>query len=171
MVRWSLALPLAVALIAGRICFAAEAPRPPAEPVVKEHGKASFYANKFQGRKTATGERFRQRGKTAASKTLPLGTKAKVTNTRTGKSTTVRINDRGPFVDGRVIDLSKRAAEEIGLKEDGVAPVVVEARPSAQATPELKQKVEEHAVQQASGAPPPAGLAPARVQQAAVPEE
>jgi rare lipoprotein A len=169
MVRWSRTLPLAAALVAGRICCAAEAPHPPAEPVVEERGEASYYANKFQGRKTANGERFRQRGKTAASKTLPLGTKAKVTNAKTGKSTTVRINDRGPFVDGRVIDLSKGAAEEIGLKEDGVAPVVVEARPSAQPTPELKQKVEEHAVQQASGAAPPSG--PARVQQAAVPEE
>jgi rare lipoprotein A len=161
MARWLAALPLA-ALSLAHGSMAAE-PNRPTEPVVKEHGKASVYANKFQGRKTATGERFKQRGKTAASKTLPLGTKVKVTNAQTGKSTVVRINDRGPYVDGRVIDLSATAAEEIGIKEGGVAPVIVEARPSAQPTPELKEKVKEHAVQQASDAAP---SGPERVQEA-----
>src|SRR4051812_43165293 len=132
MSKWLIALPLVAALAIVTHGAAGEEGKAPAEPGVKQHGKASFYSNKVQGKKTATGERFQQREKTAASKTLPLGTRVKVTNQDTGKSTTVRINDRGPYVHDRVIDLSAGAAKEIGLKEEGVAPVVVEARPSAQ---------------------------------------
>ena len=86
-------------------------------------GKASYYAGKFIGRKTANGEIFVKNKRTAASKTLPFGTKVKVTNLTNGKSVKVRINDRGPFVAGRDIDLSWLAAKKIGMLDQGVAPV------------------------------------------------
>ena len=89
-------------------------------------GKASFYADKFEGLPTASGERYRHNKLTAAHKTLPFGTVVKVTNTATGKSINVTINDRGPYVKGRVIDLSKRAAEELGFILDGIADVQIE---------------------------------------------
>ncbi|OEY67611.1 septal ring lytic transglycosylase RlpA family protein [Marinobacter sp. X15-166B] len=91
-----------------------------------ETGLASYYAMKFQGRQTANGERFNQSASTAAHKTLPFGTRVKVTNSRNGKSVVVRINDRGPFVRGRVIDLSRSAFERIGNLDTGVIPVKVE---------------------------------------------
>jgi rare lipoprotein A len=89
-------------------------------------GTASYYGGKFHGRKTASGERFNQNGLTAAHKTLPLGTKVRVTNLRNGESVDVKINDRGPFHKGRVIDLSKGAAREIGMVSAGTAKVKVE---------------------------------------------
>jgi rare lipoprotein A len=92
---------------------------------VSETGKASYYADKYDGRKTSNGEVFRQRKLTAAHKTLPFGTKVRVTNVNTGKSVKVRINDRGPFIEGRIIDLSKRAAKKIDLTQSGVAPVKI----------------------------------------------
>ncbi len=88
-----------------------------------QQGKASYYAGNFIGRKTANGEIFAKNKKTAASKTLPFGTKVKVTNLSNGKSVKVRINDRGPFVAGRDIDLSWLAAKRIGMLDQGVAPV------------------------------------------------
>lgn len=91
--------------------------------VITQQGKASYYANKFKGRRTANGEIFRQHKRTAASLTIPFGTKVKVTNLRNGKSVKVRINDRGPYVKGRIIDLSKKAARRIDMIQDGVAPV------------------------------------------------
>ncbi len=122
------------------------------EPVIVHEGKGSFYSDKFHGRKTATGEKFDQNKPTAASKELPLGSKATVTNEETGKSTEVIVNDRGPHVPGRVIDLSKKAAKDIGLdKEDGLAPVRVEAKPSEQPTEEAKEKVEEKAEKVSAG--------------------
>jgi len=92
---------------------------------ITESGKASYYADKFQGRKTANGEKFRQSKKTAAHRTLPFGTKVTVKNLSNGKTVKVRINDRGPFVAGRTIDLSKRAAKKIGMIQAGVAPVEI----------------------------------------------
>lgn len=92
----------------------------------KETGKASFYAMKFQSRKTASGERFDQSAKTAAHKKLPFGTKVKVTNVKNGKSVIVRINDRGPFVRGRIIDLSRSAFSNIGNTSAGVIDVKIE---------------------------------------------
>jgi rare lipoprotein A len=89
-------------------------------------GEASVYADKFQGRKTANGERFDQRKLTAASRTLAFGSVVKVTNKNTGKSVKVRINDRGPYAKGRVIDLSKAAAVSIGMHPRGLAPVIIE---------------------------------------------
>jgi len=91
-----------------------------------ESGYASWYGGKFQGRKTASGEIFDTHQLTAAHKTLPFGSIVRVTNQENGKSVEVRINDRGPFVEGRIIDLSMAAAMEIGMLGSGVAPVEIE---------------------------------------------
>ena len=90
-----------------------------AEPIVWRSGVASYYGSRFHGRRTANGERFDMNAYTAAHKTLPFGTKVRVTNPNTGKSVVVRINDRGPFTRGREIDLSRRAATELGLIQRG----------------------------------------------------
>ena len=89
-------------------------------------GMASWYGPNFHGRRTANGERYNQNGYTAAHKSLPFGTRVKVTNVRTGQSVMVRINDRGPFIRGRVIDLSAGAARAIGVHSSGIAPVKLE---------------------------------------------
>lgn len=89
-------------------------------------GRASWYGPGFDGRRTANGERFNQNALTAAHKTLPFGTQVKVTNLSNGKSVVVRINDRGPYSHGREIDLSKGAAQQIGLISAGVANVRLE---------------------------------------------
>ena len=92
----------------------------------KRAGIASFYADMFTGRKMADGTRMDPNADNAASRTLPLGTTAKVTNLETGQSAEVTIQDRGPYVKGRIIDLSPATAREIGLdRRDGVANVVV----------------------------------------------
>lgn len=87
---------------------------------------ASHYNDKFNGRKTASGEIFSNSKLTAANKTLPFGTKVKITNIKNGKSVVVRINDRGPFVKGRAFDLSKAAFSEIANIKSGVIPVKYE---------------------------------------------
>lgn len=92
---------------------------------ITEVGKASYYADMFKGRKTANGEIFRQWKKTAAHRTLPFGTKVTVKNLSNGRKVKVRINDRGPYVKGRMIDLSKKAAKEIGMIDAGVADVEI----------------------------------------------
>ena len=89
-------------------------------------GKASFYAKKFSGRKTASGERLHHDSLTCAHRTYPFGTQLKVTNPANGKSVIVRVTDRGPYVKGRIIDLSVRAARELGIISQGIAPVIVE---------------------------------------------
>ena len=92
----------------------------------KRMGKASFYAKQFAGKPMANGAPMDPAGDNAASKTLPLGTTAKVTNLETGKSAVVTIQDRGPYVPGRIVDLSPATARRIGITErKGVAPVVV----------------------------------------------
>ena len=92
----------------------------------KRVGKASFYAKKFAGRKMADGSTMKQQGNNAASKTLPLGTTAKVTNLETGQSAVIKIQDRGPHIKGRIVDLSPVTAQKIGIdKEEGVAKVEV----------------------------------------------
>jgi len=96
---------------------------------VKQVGKASWYGAKQQGKQTASGERFHQQQLTAAHRTLPLGTIAQVTNLETGQAVQVKINDRGPHTKGRIIDLSRAAAQRIGLKKDGTTRVRVEASP------------------------------------------
>lgn len=89
----------------------------------KLSGLASYY---WQGQMTATGERFDKRAMTAAHNTLPFGTRVRVTRLDTGSSVVVRINDRGPFTKGRIIDLSERAAEELRMTSRGTAPVKIE---------------------------------------------
>ena len=89
-------------------------------------GPASWYGPGFHGRKTANGERFDQNALTAAHRTLPFGTKVRVTCNNTGKTVTVRINDRGPFHGNRVIDLSRGAASKIGIVGSGVGRVKIE---------------------------------------------
>ena len=92
----------------------------------RRKGMASWYGPGFHGRLTANGERYNQNGLTAAHKSLPFGTQVRVTNLHNGRSVIVRINDRGPYIHGRVIDLSKGAANVIGLLNSGVAPVQLE---------------------------------------------
>jgi len=106
----------------------------------EEEGVASWYGAAHHRRKTASGERFdAYNGLTAAHKTLPFNVCAEVENLRTGKSVLVRINDRGPFAKGRVIDLSQAAASEIGLVRSGVAKVRVEAVGVASASGECRE--------------------------------
>jgi len=91
-----------------------------------ETGKASYYGDRHHGRKTASGERFDQHALTAAHRSLPFGTRVRVTNLSNERSVVVRINDRGPFVRGRIIDVSRAAAERLGMLRAGVVPVRVE---------------------------------------------
>jgi rare lipoprotein A len=90
-----------------------------------QEGVASFYSDRFQGATTASGEPFDQQALTAAHPSLPFGTKVLVTRPDTGQEVEVLINDRGPFVKGRIIDLSKRAAVKLGMLRRGTAPVMV----------------------------------------------
>lgn len=95
-------------------------------PAQTQAGVASYYHDRFHGRKTASGTAYNKNALSAAHKSLPLGSTVKVTDTRTGRSVVVKINDRGPYVRGRVIDLSRAAAQEIGLTEKGLAKVKIE---------------------------------------------
>lgn len=100
-------------------------PEPPAEPVISESfvGQASWYGRDFHGRLTASGEPYDMAALTAAHQTLPFGSRVRVTNLANGRSVVVVINDRGPFAEGRLIDLSHAAAKRLGILEDGVAEV------------------------------------------------
>lgn len=89
-------------------------------------GKASFYADKFEGSPTASGEKYKHNKLTAAHKTLPFGTRVRVTNLSNNQTVEVTVNDRGPYVENRVIDLSKSAAEKLGFVNKGIADVKVE---------------------------------------------
>ena len=108
-----------VAIAAAAVSFA------PASAEAKQCGKASWYGPGFHGRTTANGEKYNQNAMTAAHKGLRFGSKVRVTNQRNGKSVTLRINDRGPFIKGRIIDVSKAAAGQLGMRNAGVAPVCV----------------------------------------------
>ncbi|MEM6286881.1 MAG: septal ring lytic transglycosylase RlpA family protein [Bacteroidota bacterium] len=123
----------------------AEAPRPEAAPVTPAvdteaegtpigEGEASYYGAELAGNPTASGEPFDPSALTAAHRTLPFGTRVRVTNVRTGASVVVRINDRGPFHGDRVIDLSRAAADAIGLTQQGVGTVRMERLPAARGT-------------------------------------
>lgn len=111
----------------------------------RETGIASWYGGKFHGRKTSNGERYDMHAKTAAHKTLPMGTMLLVRNRENGRGTVVRINDRGPFVKGRIIDLSYAAARDIGLVQKGTARVEIialgEAAEHAKPTPSQPVKL------------------------------
>ncbi|MEX2230940.1 MAG: septal ring lytic transglycosylase RlpA family protein [Cyclobacteriaceae bacterium] len=89
-------------------------------------GKASFYADKFEGTPTASGEKYRHNKLTAAHKTLPFGTRVRVTNISDNESVEVVINDRGPYVENRIVDLSKSAAEKLGFVNQGLADIKLE---------------------------------------------
>lgn len=102
---------------------------PAGKPVHKEVGEASWYGPGFQGQETANGEIFNQKEMTAAHPSLPMGTKADVTNLENGKKVEVRINDRGPFTENRVIDLSGAAAKKLDMKKDGTSQVKIETKP------------------------------------------
>jgi len=92
----------------------------------RESGIASWYGAEFHGRQTANGETYNMYGLTAAHRLMPLGTTIKVTQRETGRSVTVRVNDRGPFVRGRILDLSYGAAKALGMTGNGTAPVAIE---------------------------------------------
>jgi rare lipoprotein A len=104
-----LKLPLAAALLSCAF-FAADASAKPLQ-----RGAASWYGPGFHGRKTASGERFNTHAMTAAHKSLPFGTKVRVVNEKTGRSVVVRINDRGPYAHGRIIDLAQAPARALGI--------------------------------------------------------
>ena len=121
--RSLLAIALACALAAG---CATTGARPGSLTGRTEVGQASYYAAPYHGRVTASGERFDTHKLTAAHRTLPFGTRVRVTNLGNGKSVVVTITDRGPFKHGRVIDVSERAARELGFRQAGTARVRVQ---------------------------------------------
>jgi rare lipoprotein A len=113
-----------------------------------QEGLASWYGGKFNGRLTSSGEVFDTNVRTAAHKTLPFGTIVKVVNLENGKSTTVKINDRGPFVEGRIIDLSRAAAEDIDMVARGVARVSIEIVDFAQGSGRYQIQVGSYSLKQ-----------------------
>lgn len=129
------AFPLLV-LLGLAACAAPTPPRPrPPQPVFSEQGDASWYGKDHQGNLTANGERFDMQALTAAHRSLPFNTVLRVTNLDNGRMVRVRINDRGPYVKGRIIDLSAAAAAALGLHEDGVAAVRLEVFAADQPPP------------------------------------
>jgi rare lipoprotein A len=120
--------PLApVILLALLLLGACASPRvPPAGGHQGQVGTASWYGGEFHGRRTASGERFDQNAMTAAHRSLPFGTQVRVVNLENGRAAVLRINDRGPFVRGRIIDVSRRAAERLGFRSKGLARVEVQ---------------------------------------------
>ena len=109
----------------------------PSQPTIMETGLASWYGSRHHGKRTASGEVFNQEKFTAAHRTLPWGSKVKVTNLANGKSVEVRINDRGPFSKGRIIDLSRAAARSLGMVEQGITTVRIEWFPDSEKSNEL----------------------------------
>lgn len=102
---------------------------PPAPAGPAQTGVASYYGPEFTGEPTASGKPLKPHAMTAASRSLALGAEAKVTNPETGRSVTVEVTDRGPYAKGRIIDVTPKAAERLGFKEEGVARVVVQPQP------------------------------------------
>ena len=116
---------------AGRKAQASRARLKPGNEVIDrsgqpQHGRASFYGREFNGRKMANGRRFNPNSNIAASRSLPLGTVARVQNLQTRRETVVKVEDRGPYVPGRILDVAPRAADDLGMREQGVAPVKIE---------------------------------------------
>lgn len=122
------ALVFAIAFALATTCLAGElvASRSAMKPVAPEVGVASYYGAKFHGRLTANGETFDMNELTAAHPRLAFGTRVKVTDLEANRSVVVRINDRGPFVKGRIIDLSQAAAQELQMIQSGLARVKLE---------------------------------------------
>lgn len=123
----SLSIALLLTLLPGMLLAATPDKKTPGRLFMVARGTASYYADFFHGRLTANGERFNMHSLTAAHKTLPFGSMVRVTNLDNGKSVMVRINDRGPYVDGRIIDLSLGAARELGMVRHGIGQVILEA--------------------------------------------
>jgi peptidoglycan lytic transglycosylase len=115
--------------VQGEADLAGARPSPETQATFQQVDIASWYGPGFHGRQTASGEIFDQDGLTAAHRGLPLGAEVKVTNLENGGSILVEINDRGPYVKGRVIDLSRAAARRLGILEDGLGRVRIEATP------------------------------------------
>src|SRR3569833_1706279 len=111
-------------IVLAAICFAFTS----CGKFITENGKASYYADNFNGKKTASGQTFNNNKLTAAHKTLPFGTVVTVKNKTNGKTVQVTITDRGPYAKGRVIDLTKEAASQIGILNQGVAEVQLKYR-------------------------------------------
>jgi rare lipoprotein A len=125
--------PVLFLLLALAACAAPPRPAPPPEQAsFSQEGIASWYGKTHQGRLTASGERFDTHKLTAAHRSLPLGTVVRVTNLDNGRMLKLRVNDRGPYIKGRILDLSDAAATALGLKEDGTAPVRIEVYASDQ---------------------------------------
>lgn len=120
-----LLMPLACLLMATLLCACASFASNHDADAGGEEGLASYYSDRHHERKTASGERYDRKAMTAAHRTLPFGTRVRVRDLETGREVTVRINDRGPFVKGRIIDLSRTAAERLDLIQRGVARVRV----------------------------------------------
>lgn len=122
--------PIAIAPIEAPIVEPAEVPvlvkKAPPKSKVYAEGVASFYGAELAGNRTANGERFNPNALTAAHRTLPMGTKLRVINKANGKSVIVRINDRGPYAKGRILDVSRAAAEKISMVRSGTARVAIE---------------------------------------------
>jgi rare lipoprotein A len=114
-------------LLAG--CSHAPKPSPETPSARSEVGDASYYGSEFEGKKTASGERYHGDALTAAHRTLPFGTRLKVTDLSNSRSVEVVVNDRGPHKKGRIVDLSRRAAEELRMIGRGIARVRVEVLP------------------------------------------
>ena len=120
--RWARRAALAGALAAGLLAAGCGSSR----PGFTQTGQGSYYANKFRGRPTASGAPYRPSKMTAAHSTLPFGTRIRVTNVRNGRSVKVTVNDRGPHVAGRIVDVSGKAARRLDLVRAGVVPVKLE---------------------------------------------
>lgn len=126
------AVPLPAAPVLTPILVSAAVPSSapkPTHPVREEVGIASWYGPHFQGRRMSNGKRFDMRKMLAAHRTLPLGSKVKVTNLANGRAVEVTIEDRGPYPKGRLIDLSKRAAQKLGMTKQGLARVRIDVMP------------------------------------------
>lgn len=130
-----------------------------AKPVSVLTGKASYYYGRWIGRKTANGEIYRATDVTAAHKTLPFNTMVRVTNLKNGKSVIVRINNRGPYIKGRILDLSLVAARQIDMTKAGVVPVRAEILRKIEVAPKLDRRkadtARQHAAEKPAPAPPP----------------
>lgn len=109
-------------------------PQTPQPAFRAQEGMASWYGQSHHGKRTASGEAFNMESMTAAHRTLPFGTIVRVTHLATNRTVTVRINDRGPFINGRILDLSARSARELGIDRAGVARVRIEPLAPEQTT-------------------------------------
>lgn len=138
--RTALLLPPTVIIIASS-AFAQ-----PQAPQVQQQGQGSYFNGGQDGHsRTVSGAPVQPNKNTAASRTLPLGTKATVTDQKTGKSTQVTVTDRGPTRKDRVVDLSRKAAGDVGMTKSGTAPVTVTAKPNDQTDPNVRQQLSQQA--------------------------